>query len=639
MPGIWSGPPTAKRPPGRVMMLNHLAERVHLSGGRTIDLDAQERPRQATPPSETRARLDEFVLEDGLPLWRYVLGGGLFLEKRLIMPHRQNTTLLTYTLVGGEGGVHLELEPWLHFRRHDGTLELPIAERYAVTELEDKYEVAAEGDAFPTLRLRVHGERSGFSVHGTRIGVSFKIEASRGYDATGDMYAPGAFQCDLATGKSVTITASAEPWSVLDAMTVEQAMPFETHRRKRLLGWALPSLRSPAQAELVLAADQFLIEPPGRVESTTRTRACGDEARTVIAGYHWFTDWGRDTMISLEGLTLVTGRHDDARDILGTFARYVRDGLIPNLFPEGESSGLYHTADATLWFFHAIDRYVARTGDRALVEDLLPTLVSIAEHHRAGTRFGIGVDAEDGLLRQGTPELPLTWMDAKVGDLVVTPRRGKTVELNALYFNALRLLAGWVSQSSGEAAARPYVEQAERTRASFNARFWYPAGGHLYDIVDGEQGDDRAMRPNQLFAISLPHPVLDESRWMPVVSKVESELLTPFGLRSLGPREPEYKPYYFGDLRARDLAYHQGTVWAWLIGPFVDAWLKVHPDGASTASRFLEGFDGHLNEACVGSVSEIFDAKAPYTPRGCIAQAWSVAELLRIHAKLGTPAG
>ena len=367
-------------------------------------------------------------------------------------------------------------------------------------------------------------------------------------------------------------------------------------------------------AELVLAADQFVIGATGREDKATRSYALGDEPRTVIAGYHWFTDWGRDTMISLEGLTLVTGRYAEARYILRTFSQYVRDGLIPNMFPERTDSGVYHTADATLWFFHAIDRYLAHTGDKTILGTMLPLLVSIIEHHVAGTLFGIGVDPHDGLLRQGSPDYPLTWMDAKVGDLIVTPRRGKAVEINALYYNALKLLAGWVREASGERAAVPFDDRAAQVRSSFNRRFWHQGRGYLYDVLDGDTGDDLAFRPNQVFAISLPHPVLDPARWESVVTKVEERLLTPVGLRSLAPGEPDYKGRYFGDLRARDLAYHPGTVWAWLIGPMVDACMKVHPNKASEAHRFLAAFPAHLDEACVGSISEVFDAEPPPRP-------------------------
>jgi predicted glycogen debranching enzyme len=386
-------------------------------------------------------------------------------------------------------------------------------------------------------------------------------------------------------------------------------------------------------AELVLSADSFLFVPAGRVADQMRARAEGDEVRTVIAGYHWFTDWGRDTMIALEGLTLATGRHLEAGWILHTFGHYIRDGLIPNMFPDGKDRGLYHTADATLWFFHALHRYLGATGDRDTLRLLLPKLREVIDFHRRGTRFGIGVDPKDGLLRQGQEGYQLTWMDAKVDDWVVTPRRGKSVEINALWHNALRLMAGWLREEDGEAAARPLSELADQAYASFNARFWCPSAGHLFDVVDGEHGDDIACRPNQIFAISLDHPVLERERWEPVVETVRSRLLTPVGLRSLAPGCRDYKAKYFGDLRARDAAYHQGTVWGWLIGPYVDAWLKLHPEDKAGARRLLEGFLPHLDEAGIGTISEIFDAEAPFTPRGCISQAWSVAEVLRCWAK------
>jgi len=340
-------------------------------------------------------------------------------------------------------------------------------------------------------------------------------------------------------------------------------------------------------------------------------------------------------MISLEGLTLSTGRVREAGYILRTFGHYVRDGLIPNMFPDGAREGLYHTADATLWFFHAVDRYVRVTGDSDMLRLLLPTFIDIVRCHIRGTRFGIGVDEADGLLREGAGGYQLTWMDAKVDDWVVTPRRGKAVEINALWFNALRLLQRWMAEigTPADAADLDVGARASRTAEAFNDRFWYSAGGYLFDVVDGEHGDDSACRPNQLLAISLDYPVLDRTRWQDVLRVVQDRLLTPVGLRSLAPGHPDYKPKYFGDLRSRDAAYHQGTVWAWLIGPFVDAWLKVHPDDRRGARRFLQGFDAHLSEACVGSISEIFDADAPFVPRGCIAQAWSVAEVLRCLMK------
>jgi predicted glycogen debranching enzyme len=324
----------------------------------------------------------------------------------------------------------------------------------------------------------------------------------------------------------------------------------------------------------------------------------------------------------------------EASYILRTFAHYIHDGLIPNMFPEGKTSGLYHTADATLWFFHAVNRYLEHTKDEHLLQQFLPKLLDIVGHHLRGTDFNIHVDHADGLLVQGQEGYQLTWMDAKVDGWVVTPRRGKAVEINALWYNALCLLEKWLRAAHRTDEANGISEHAARCRESFNRRFWYEQGGYLYDVVDAESGgDDPSCRPNQIFAISLEFPVLDKPRWEAVVRTVEKRLLTPVGLRSLAPGEKDYKPSYDGDLRSRDAAYHQGTVWAWLIGPFIDAWLKVYPDDVAAARKFLKAFNAELVSTCVGSISEIFDAEPPFRPRGCCAQAWSVAEVLRCFVK------
>src|SRR5207249_5538886 len=317
--------------------------------------------------------------------------------------------------------------------------------------------------------------------------VVYRIEQSRGYAHEGELWSPGFFYVDLTKEMTTTLIASTEKWEIVEVVDPKQALASECERRARLLDAAMPDAHKGFGAELTVAADQFVITPAGRVADAARAHAAGDEVRTVIAGYHWFTDWGRDTMISLEGLTLATGRHLEAGYILRTFGHYVRDGLIPNLFPEGENAGVYHTADATLWFFHALDRYVGVTGDRVTLGLLLPILRDVASHHLRGTRFGIGVDPADGLLRQGGADHPLTWMDAKVDDWIVTPRRGKPVEINALWYNAVRLLEGWTREAEGDAAAKPYGELAARAADAFNARFWYAAGGYCYDVVDGER--------------------------------------------------------------------------------------------------------------------------------------------------------
>jgi predicted glycogen debranching enzyme len=304
----------------------------------------------------------------------------------------------------------------------------------------------------------------------------------------------------------------------------------------------------------------------------------------------------------------------------------VRDGLLPNLFPEGARQALYHTVDATLWYFHAIDRYARVTGDAKLVRELYPVLRDIVAHHVRGTHYNIGVDPADDLIHAGAPGYQLTWMDAKVGDWVVTPRRGKPVEIQALWHNALRLMAAWAGDCGDD--PQPYAARAARVAASFERRFWNAATGHLNDVVDGEHGDDPSCRPNQVFAISLRHPVLARGHWGAVLDVVRSKLVTPYGLRTLSADHPDYKAKYDGDLRARDAAYHQGTVWPWLIGHFVDA-LQKHDGDAGSARALLGAFEDHLRDAGVGSISEIFDAEQPYLPRGCIAQAWSVAEVLR----------
>jgi predicted glycogen debranching enzyme len=617
-------------PLGRMMMLNGLSERLRLPDRTVVYTGAEEL--SAVPPESTLAAT-EFRLEAGLPVWRYEVTG-FVLEKRLLMPYRQNTVQVTYHLLTGEGTLRLGLRPAIHFRSHDAPVNLDDGQKYTLTVCDDQFEITAKAE-LPLLRLLACGPHAAFTFDRKETNsIPYPTERSRGYQWQGSMWSPGYFRSDLGAGDAITLIASTESWESIRALPPEVALQAETDRRRLLLSTASPAAQTDLGAELVFAADQFLITPVGRVEDAARARAAGDEIRTVIAGYHWFTDWGRDTMISLEGLTLATGRKQEAAWILRTFAYYVRDGLIPNLFPEGQKEGLYHTADATLWFFHAIHRYSQISGDRTTVKMMLPKLIDIVEHHANGTRFGIHVDPADGLLVQGQEGYQLTWMDAKVDDWVVTPRRGKAVEINALWYNALRLLEGWLDEEHDPVHSLQVREWANRARDSFNRRFWFEAGGYLYDVVDKEGGgDDPSCRPNQVLAISLDHPVLDESRWSAVMDVVTERLLTPVGLRSLAPGSPEYKEKYYGDLRSRDAAYHQGTVWGWLIGPYVDAWLKLHPGEQATAREFLTGFAPHFNEQCIGSISEIFDAQAPYTPRGCIAQAWSVAEVLRCWVK------
>jgi predicted glycogen debranching enzyme len=614
-------------PHGRTMMLSRLSEEARVEGGAMLRLGGEER-RGSLPEVPGAQRLREFRLELGLPVWRYELGPGVVLKKTLFLSHGQNTARVLYQ-VEGNARVRLRVRPALHFRSHDAPVSAPLGGPYVLRAIDTRYEISGAGE-LPPLRLLMEAHGAALILE-PRLSeeLVFRVEESRGYGHVGQVWSPGYFRVDLAPGEHAALVASTEGWAQIESLSAEEALAAERDRRQRLLEAAHPLARSGPAAELVLASDSFLVSPAGRVQDAARAQALGDEVRSVIAGYHWFTDWGRDTMISLEGLTLRTGRHREAGQVLRTFGHHVRDGLIPNLFPEGDNEGLYHTADATLWMFHALSRYLEATGDRHTLRQLLPVLREIVAKHLQGTRFGIGVDPADGLLRQGAPGFQLTWMDAKVGDWVVTPRRGKAVEINALWYNALRLLEGWTREEGDPGAARALAGHAERARASFNRRFWYEAGGHLYDVVDGESGDDPALRPNQIFAVSLPNAVLEPSRWRAVVDVVERELVTPAGLRSLSRGHPDYKPSYHGDLRTRDAAYHQGTVWSWLIGPFVDAWIRVHPEERAGAARFLEGLVANLGDACLGSVSEIFDAEPPYAARGCVAQAWGVAELLR----------
>ena len=606
-------------PQGRVVMLNDLDVAVGRSDGSLASL-------------RDSGRFVDFTLTMGLPSWRYEIDG-MTIEKSVLMPARHNITYIGFRLIGGARAIRLFLRPAVNFRRIEAAVSEPLALGYALTANGRHYEIAA-GSGLPVLRLMISGcDATSFTADGgSRHECDFMTEEQRGYDARGSLWSPGYFTVELQPDSIATLIAATEPWHTVEALHPDAARRFETERRRRLVAMAPPAAREGLAAELVLAADSFIITPVGRVADIVRAHAEGDEMRTVIAGYHWFTDWGRDAMISLEGLTLATGRVAEGKWILRAFAHYVRDGLIPNMFPEGDCEGLYHTADATLWFFHALARYVEYTGDRATLTLILPKLQEIVRLHLEGTRFGIKADPRDGLLSQGAEGYQLTWMDAKVGDWVVTPRRGKAVEINALWYNALSLLTQWL-RDARHPEADEIAGHAELTRQSFNRRFWNESRGCLYDVIDGENGDDASFRPNQIFAVSLPHPVLDRQYWRPVVDAVEQKLLTPFGLRSLAPDEPDFKSRYFGDLRARDAAYHQGTVWAWLIGPFIDAWLKVHPDKREKARGLLAGFETVVAEAGIGSISEIFDAEPPFTPRGCMAQAWSVAEVLRCLVK------
>jgi predicted glycogen debranching enzyme len=635
-------------PHGRVMMANSLRECLYIRDRAFVFSSHDFVPHQETdgvaatsgPVLSTSdppiTYLQEFRLENGLPVWLFRVEDAL-LEKRACMVHTQNTTCISYTLLQGEG--KLDIQPALDVRSHEGSVEGAPHEQYRFTTVERGFELCVS-ETLPPLKFVWQGEQSSFHTSMEQItNLRYRIEQSRGYDWRGGLWVQGGFAADLSTGKPASLILSTESWDQVQALPPTQVFGLEAERRRRLLQIAPELAREGVSAELVFAADQFLITPIGRTVDQVRAHAIGDEVRSVIAGYHWFTDWGRDTMISLEGLTLSTGRHREAEYILRSFANYVHKGLIPNLFPEGTTSGLYHTADATLWYFHAIDRYFTVTGDSETLEFLLPKLIDILHWHLRGTDFGIGVDSSDGLLTQGAIGNQLTWMDAKVGDWVVTPRRGKAVEINALWYNALKLTAEWLDIIGDPGGERlRFAAHADLAYASFQKRFWNPALNCLYDVVDSPEErngklvdprNDPSVRPNQVIALALKYPVLAEQKWRAVLKIVKEELWTPVGLRSLSPRDKNYKGKYDGDLRTRDAAYHQGTVWAWLIGPFFEAWRRAYPEDTASLISFLSGFDEHLNQGGIGTLSEIFDAEPPFSPRGCIAQAWSVAEVLR----------
>ena len=613
--------PNLAQPKGRHIMISRFDEEIGIAG-QHVKIGGAEYVDGSLDTDVHRCLL-QFRWDGLMPTWRFEVDGAI-IEKTIVMPHHQNTVCVHYKLIEGQS-IPIRLRPFMAFRRQDAVLVHEAKWPFTLSFSGGRYEIRRSHSEL-ALRFGLGPDHGAFTCHDI-LGENalYRVEQVRGYDHSEHLYSPGYFTAELSADKPLTFVATTQGWEALD-IDGATAINCEQRRVEHLLSMAPENARLGFAAQLVAAADQFIIVPGSRLEETLHARASGDQVRTVIAGYHWFCDWGRDTMISLEGLTLCTGRHHEARAILHTFSQYVRDGLLPNLFPEGEREALYHTVDATLWYFHAIDRYLTVTGDKSLLHELFPVLQGIIEHHVRGTHYNIGMDPQDGLIKAGAEGYQLTWMDAKVDGWVVTPRRGKPVEIQALWHNALSLMAGWAVELDQPVGA--YQVQADQVKASFNQRYWNEAKGYLFDVIDGENGDDDACRPNQVFTMALSHPVLAQDKWAPVLETVRQRLLTPYGLRTLSKDHPDYKANYEGDLRTRDAAYHQGTVWPWLIGHFVTAWLRVHPSRVQ-ARALLNAFAHHLQDAGMGSISEIFDAEAPYTPRGCIAQAWSVAEVLR----------
>jgi predicted glycogen debranching enzyme len=597
----------ALRPPlDRTLMVAKL-DAAATYRGRRFELSTNEYADGTVAP-HGYVLLDAFRLDGTMPVWTWQIGDAI-VEQRIWMAHGSNTTYVQFSVKRASAPVQLDLTPLCTYRdyhsHHRGHRES------LVTPLGNGVRVDAYFGAQPYRLLADRG--SCVLAPDWHWNFKHRAESERGLDDVEDLFRPAAFAMTLAAGEtgSMTFTASdAEPLPAVQSLDQERA------RQTALLHLAPDT--SETLRQLVLAADQFIVE----------RRTAMAPGNTVIAGYPWFGDWGRDTMIALPGLTLTTGRPQIAANILRTFAAFVSDGLLPNRFPDGAEAPEYNTVDATLWYFVAIDEYVRASGDRKLLDELFPVLRSIVRWHQRGTRHGIRVDDRDGLLRAGEHGVQLTWMDAKVGDWVVTPRIGKPVEINALWFNALTIMRDFAHQLGDVEGAREYASASERVARSFNERFWYADGGYLYDVVDGPEGDDPSLRPNQLFAISLRHPLLDNGRARAVVDKCMQELWTPVGMRSLAPTDTRYAPRYSGTPYERDAVYHQGTVWSWLLGPFAIAHFRIHDDKPA-ALALLDGIAAHLRDGCVGQVSEIFDAEAPFAPRGCFAQAWGVAETLR----------
>jgi predicted glycogen debranching enzyme len=598
----------ALRPPVQRVVLLAKLDAVARYTGSVFALGCNEYADGTVDPHGYR-HLESFALDGLVPTWTWALADAR-LTQRVWMVQGANTTCVTFTLTRASAPLELEIAPLCTGRDHHWQLRGgPGASANAVHR---GVEIAGfEGAS----AYRVVCDRGEFELRPDwHWRFRHRVESERGLDDTEDLYVPGRFRLTLAPGETATFVASTDDTQHADGETL---LARERTRTAALVA------RSAADApdwirRLALAADQYV----------ARRGDDGDGA-TIIAGFPWFADWGRDTMIALPGLTLATGRLDVAARILRTFAEHVSEGMLPNRFPDAGEQPEYNTVDATLWYFNAVDRYLAHGGDEQLARELYPVLRDIVEWHERGTRYGIRVDPADGLLHAGERGVQLTWMDAKVGDWVVTPRIGKPVEINALWYNALATMASLARRLRDVPRSRDFAAAAERARTSFRERFWYAPGGHLYDVIDTPAGaPDASLRPNQLFALSLPHRLLDGEQARAVVDRCAQALWTPVGLRSLAAFEPGYAPAYGGGPRERDGAYHQGTVWSWLLGPFALAHHAAYGDAARSLA-FLEPIAAHLPEACVGQISEIFDGDAPHAPRGCFAQAWSVAEVLR----------
>jgi len=553
------------------------------------------------------------------PEWLYELRK-IVLKKTISMVQGENTTVVLYEVIKAEQPFVLELFPLIAGRDYH-SLEHANNNLFWDVHFENGVFKSQPNEKSPALFISV--PNSSYDHHPSWFyKFNYTVEKYRGLDGEEDLLNHGTIRVTLKEGDKLGIIISTENPSGRSAQEL-----FEREKSRRLLFLGKPD-RNEANIsfadQLMLAADQFIVKR-------------GEDLKTIIAGYHWFTDWGRDTMIALPGLCLATGRYEDARKIISAFANSVSEGMLPNRFRDGNESPEYNNVDGTLWYFVAVYKYMIQTGDTGFIlNDILPVLKNIIDWHFKGTRYNIHVDA-DGLLYAGEKGQQLTWMDAKVGDWVVTPRIGKPVEIQALWYNALKIFAELLQLNDQLGDAEMVNISAEKVKESFAEKFWYADGNYLYDVIDENNNPDASLRPNQLFASSLPFPVIDEEQTIAILKISEEKLYTPVGLRSLSPDDSRYIGVYGGDAYTRDSAYHQGTVWSWLLGPYIDAIMTTTGfigngglSGKEMAKKIIDDFTFHLDEAGIGTVSEIFDGDAPHCPRGCVAQAWSVGELLRV---------
>ncbi len=610
----------ALQPPvGRTQLVSAIDEIVHYAGA-DFSLATHRWASGAVEPKGFLL-LEEFHLEGSTPVWTYALADAL-LEKRVWMRQGENTTYIQYTLLRGTSALEMDLKALVNYRDYHSLTH--ASDWHMNIELVEQGVKVLAFDGAAPFYLQCTAA-SCEPRHEWYLGCHYGAETERGLSDREDRLFAALFRTKLEVGSSVILVATTEVAASPDGETAraEQA----NHDVKLFHEWqakdeALAEAAPTWIWQLILAADQFIVK---------RSLPEEPEGRSIIAGYHWFGDWGRDTMIALPGLTLATGRAGVARQILLAFARYVDGGMLPNNFPDAGGKPEYNTVDAALWYFESIRQYFEATQDAATLQRLFPVLAGMMNAHIAGTRYNIHVDPADGLLYSGGPGVQLTWMDARIGDWVVTPRTGKPVEINALWINALETMAGF-----SKLLAKPgdaYEKLAAKAKKSFQ-KFWNAERNCCFDVIDSPgTGNDASLRPNQIFAASLPASPLSPKQQKAVVDACARHLLTSHGLRSLAPSEPGYAGHYGGSPRDRDAVYHQGTVWGWLLGPFALAHYRVYND-REAALRFLEPLGRQIHSSGLGTLSEIFDGDAPFTPRGCIAQAWTVAEVLRAWTEI-----